>query len=104
MSLVLLDKRDGYAVVTLNRPNEMNALSRALRKEFVAIFNECAVDENIRVLILTGNGRAFCAGFDLKEMGSDSSDNAAEEVNNTLAVAMAAFDGPIIGAINGHAV
>ncbi|MCX2982571.1 enoyl-CoA hydratase [Halieaceae bacterium IMCC14734] len=104
MSLVLLEKHDGYAIVTLNRPAEMNALSRDLRKEFVAIFADCSADENIRVIILTGNGKAFCAGFDLKELGSDNSDNAADEVNNALAWAMSAFEGPIIGAINGHAI
>lgn len=104
MSLVLLDKRDGYAIVTLNRPDEMNALSRELRKQFVEAFENCTADDNIRVIILTGNGSAFCAGFDLKELGSDNSDTAAEEVNNALAWAMTAFDGPIIGAINGHAI
>ncbi len=104
MSLVLLEKREGYAIVTLNRPNEMNALSRDLRREFVAAFEQCTEDDSVRVIILTGNGRAFCAGFDLKELGSDHSDSAAEEVNNALAQAMAAFDGPIIGAINGHAI
>jgi len=104
MSLVLLEKHEGYAIVTLNRPDEMNALSRDLRKEFVAVFEQCTGDDNVRVIILTGNGRAFCAGFDLKELGSDHSHSAAEEVNNALAGAMAAFDGPIIGAINGHAI
>ena len=104
MSLVLLEKRGGYAIVTLNRPDDMNALSRDLRREFVDVFADCAQDEDIRVIILTGNGRAFCAGFDLKELGSDNSDNAAEEVNNVLAESMASFDGPIIGAINGHAI
>jgi enoyl-CoA hydratase len=104
MSLVMLEKHDGYAVITLNRPDEMNALSRALRKEFVAAFDDCNRDESIRVVILTGNGKAFCAGFDLKELGSGNSDNAAEETNNAMAWAMSEFKGPIIGAINGHAV
>lgn len=104
MSLVILEKHDGYAIVTLNRPDEMNALSRDLRGEFVSVFEDCTADENIRVIILTGNGRAFCAGFDLKELGSDNSDSAAQEVNNALAYAMDAFDGPIIGAVNGHAI
>lgn len=103
MNKVLLDKREGYAIVTLNRPEEMNALSRELRADFVAAFEECARDEDIRVVILTGNGRAFCAGFDLKELGSSDSD-AADEADNTVARAMEAFSGPIIGAINGHAI
>lgn len=68
MNKVLLEKHDGYAVVTLNRPGEMNALSRELRADFVAAFEECVRDEGVRVVILTGNGRAFCAGFDLKEL------------------------------------
>ena len=104
MSLVLLEKHDGYAIVTLNRPAEMNALSRDLRKQFVAAFEDCSADASIRVIILTGNGKAFCAGFDLKELGSDNSDNAADEVNNAVAWAMSGFDGPIIGAINGHTI
>ena len=104
MSKVLLEKRDGFAIVTLNRPEAMNALSRDLRKDFVSVFAECCQDPAIRVLILTGNGKAFCAGFDLKELGSDNSSDAAAEVNNELAWAMRAFDGPIIGAINGHCI
>ena len=104
MSKVLLEKRDGFAIVTLNRPEAMNALSRDLRKDFVSVFEQCCQDPALRVLILTGNGKAFCAGFDLKELGSDNSSDAAEEVNNELAWAMRAFDGPIIGAINGHCI
>lgn len=103
MNKVLLDKREGYAIVTLNRPEEMNALSRELREDFVAAFEKCARDKAIRVVILTGNGRAFCAGFDLKEL-SNSDSNASEEADNTIARAMDAFNGPIIGAINGHAI
>jgi enoyl-CoA hydratase len=103
MSFVLLEKHDGYAVVTLNRPDAMNALSRELRRDFVSAFEACVDDPAIRVVILTGNGKAFCAGFDLKELASGNAD-ASEEADNTIARAMEAFDGPIIGAINGHAV
>ncbi|MFK7977521.1 MAG: enoyl-CoA hydratase [Halioglobus sp.] len=103
MNKVMLEKRDGYALVTLNRPDEMNALSRELRDDFVAAFEQCTGDESIRVVILTGNGKAFCAGFDLKELATADGD-ASSEADNTVARAMEAFDGPIIGAINGHAV
>lgn len=103
MNTVLLEKHTGYAIVTLNRPNDMNALSRELRSDFVAAFNDCTQDEDIRVAILTGNGRAFCAGFDLKELASSDGD-ASEEADNIVARAMNEFKGPIIGAINGHAV
>ncbi|MCB1704936.1 MAG: enoyl-CoA hydratase [Halioglobus sp.] len=104
MSTVLLEKHEGYAIVTLNRPEAMNALSRELRRDFVAAFTACTEDPGIRVVILTGNGRAFCAGFDLKELGSGATDNTAEEADNAVARAMEAFNGPIIGAINGHCI
>jgi enoyl-CoA hydratase len=102
--MVLLEKHPGYAVVTLNRPDAMNALSRELRNQFVAVFAECSADPDVRVIVLTGEGRAFCAGFDLKEMGASEQDNTAEEVGNVVAEAMAAFDGPIIAAVNGHCI
>ena len=101
MSNVLLEKRDGYAILTLNRPEAMNALSRALRREFVSALEDCSADPAIRVLIITGAGKAFCAGFDLKELSEEDPDTAAD---NAMARAMEAFEGPIIGAVNGHAV
>ena len=104
MDKVLLEKRNGFAIVTLNRPDHMNALSRELRRDFVTVFDAIRADPTVRVVILTGAGKAFCAGFDLKELGSGDSENAAEEVDNALARAMEGFPGPIIGAINGHAV
>ncbi len=103
MNTVLLEKHEGYAIVTLNRPDNMNALSRELRADFVQVFNTCTEDDTIRVVILTGNGRSFCAGFDLKEL-SCADGNASQEADNTIARAMEAFQGPIIGAINGHAI
>lgn len=104
MTTVLLEKHEGFAIVTLNRPEAMNALSRELRRDFVAAFSACTEDPDIRVVILTGNGKAFCAGFDLKELGSAETANTADEADNIVAQAMEAFDGPIIGAINGHCI
>jgi enoyl-CoA hydratase len=104
MSTVLLEKRDGFAIVTLNRPAAMNALSRELRCDLVAAFETCTRDPDIRVIVLTGKGKAFCAGFDLKELGSQDTSNTADEADNVVARAMESFDGPIIGAINGHCI
>jgi enoyl-CoA hydratase len=103
MNKVVLEKHEGYAILTLNRPEAMNALSRELRDDFVAAFEDCSADETIRVVIVTGSGKAFCAGFDLKEL-AQSAANPDQEADNAMARAMAAFDGPIIGAVNGHAV
>ncbi len=108
MSQILLDKREGFAIVTLNRPDAMNALAQSLIQQFVAALDDCQQDDAIRVLIITGNGKAFCAGFDLKELGAsmgDSDDtNPTDLLGNEMARAMEAFDGPIIAAVNGHAV
>jgi enoyl-CoA hydratase len=104
MNTVLLEKHPGFAIVKLNRPEAMNALSRELRRDFVQVFKTCAEDPDIRVVILTGAGKAFCAGFDLKELGSGDTVTAAEEADNVIARAMKAYDGPIIGAINGHCI
>ncbi|MCL4104083.1 UNVERIFIED_CONTAM: hypothetical protein GTU68_034945 [Idotea baltica] len=82
----------------------MNALSRQLRSDFVTAFDDCSADPGIRVIILTGNGRAFCAGFDLKELASTAEQDVSQEADNVVARAMEGFDGPIIGAVNGHAI
>lgn len=102
--LVKLDKRGNIALITLNRPDAMNALSRGLRQGIVDAFTQAQADPDIRVAVLTGEGKAFCAGFDLKELSSGMSDSAAEEADNTVARAMEAFEGPVIAAVNGHAV
>ena len=104
MSTVLMEQHDGFAIVTLNRPQAMNALSRELRRDFVTAFTTCIENPNTRVVILTGKGKAFCAGFDLKELGSNDAVTTAEEADNVKAEVMEAFEGPIIGAINGHCI
>jgi len=102
---VLLIEKDpsGYAVVTLNRPQAANALSRALRQAIADAFVALEADPQVRVVILTGAGKAFCAGLDLKEL-AESSGAVSGPVASDPAAAMAAFTGPIIGAINGAAV
>jgi len=103
---VLLVTRDaGVASVTLNRPHAMNALSRELRAALVEAFTSLSFDPGVRVVILSGAGRAFCAGLDLKELGSGQGPvggGRGEEPD--IMKAMAGFAGPIIGAINGVAV
>jgi enoyl-CoA hydratase len=98
---------DGYAVLTLNRPAALNALSRALRRQLAAAVDACAADPAVRVLILTGAGRAFCAGLDLKELGSGAGalgQGASGVGDDDPVAAIERFPGPVIGAINGAAV
>jgi len=105
---VLIERdHSGYAVVTLNRPEAMNAMSRALLAELTEAVECLADDPDVRVLILTGSGRAFCAGLDLKELGSGEAQlgRGGEPVSLTDPVlALENFRGPVIGAINGAAV
>lgn len=105
-SILLVERDDGIAVVTLNRPDAMNALSRALRRALAACFRALASDDEIGVVILTGAGRAFCAGLDLKELGGESGDGSPGAMleEHDLIAAMRAYPMPIVGAVNGFAI
>jgi enoyl-CoA hydratase len=99
-----IEKNDGVATLTLCRPDAMNALSSELRAALVEGFRDLQADPDVRVAILTGSGRAFCAGLDLKEMSGDTAGARDFGREKDPASAMDQFDGPIIGAINGHAI
>lgn len=105
--LLIVEKQDGVATFTLNRPDALNALSRALRAALVAAFDDLRNDPEIGVVILTGRGRAFTAGLDLKELGDTGFGAGATETavaDGDVIQAMARCAQPIIGAINGFAV
>jgi enoyl-CoA hydratase len=108
MSLVLTARDGPVATVTLNRPEAMNALSRALRAELAAAMRGLAADESIRAIVLTGAGeRAFTAGLDLKELGADTSNLGAanaEGADENPVRAIELCPQPVIGAINGVAI
>jgi enoyl-CoA hydratase len=103
---VLLQQRDGAIVtLTLNRPESMNALSKELRTALVRGFDELARDDSVAAVIVTGAGRAFCAGLDLKELSRDGiSGGPTPGAEYDVIRAMRRFDRPIIGAVNGVAV
>ena len=97
----------GYAVLTLNRPTALNALSRALMAQLAERLDAMEADPAVRVLILTGAGKAFCAGLDLKELGSGQAALGGGEhgvAPRDPVAALQRFTGPVIGAINGAAV
>ena len=102
--LLLLEKSDAIATLTLNRPDAMNALSRTLRDAIAHAFREIQADPAIRVAVLTGAGRAFCAGFDLKELGQGDPEQLTDAAQFGVVDAIASFEGPIIAAVNGHAI
>jgi enoyl-CoA hydratase len=92
---------EGFATVAFNRPEKLNTLSMALRRELQQVVAEFEADPTIRVLILTGTGRAFTAGLDLDEWSAAPA-AAAWELNAVAALQQ--FSGPVIAAINGLAI
>ncbi|MEE1876517.1 enoyl-CoA hydratase [Altererythrobacter litoralis] len=105
---VLLEVSDGVALVTLNRPQAMNALSKALRARLAQVMRQVDQDESVRVAILTGAGeRAFTAGLDLKELGSQQGALGAANARGADENPVKAIEQcrkPVIGAINGVAI
>ncbi len=94
------------ATITLDRPDALNALTVPMKAELVRAFGLVAHDRGIRAVVLTGAGRAFCAGQDLKEReAADAAPLAVElrERYNPIIRAMRALDQPIVAAINGVA-
>ncbi|MDF8332189.1 enoyl-CoA hydratase [Novosphingobium cyanobacteriorum] len=107
-ALVLVERAGRCAIVTMNRPKAMNALSRALRRDLSAAIKALDADDGVDAIVLTGAGtRAFTAGLDLKELGSDPAAlgeaNGNERPEDPVA-AVTACSKPVIGAVNGVAI
>ena len=106
--LVLMEKAGGIATVTLNRPDAMNALSKALRARLYEVMTAIDADDEVRAVVLTGAGdRAFTAGLDLKELGSQpgalgSANATGADENPVRAIELCRK--PVVGAINGVAI
>ncbi|NIR13986.1 MAG: crotonase/enoyl-CoA hydratase family protein [Desulfobacterales bacterium] len=105
---------NGIATVTMNRPDKMNAAGTSMREELIWVFGEADRDDDVRAVVVTGAGKAFCAGADLSEGGSrfDYSSEEGKEVpmsehrdgGGQIALAIFRCRKPVIAAINGHAV
>jgi enoyl-CoA hydratase len=104
VSVLLVEKARGVTTLTLNRPESLNALNLPLRRALEQAFRELQKDGETRVAILTGAGRAFSAGVDLKELAGAPRMSESGAAEASIVEAMADFEGPIIGAINGHAI
>jgi enoyl-CoA hydratase/carnithine racemase len=117
---ILLDVADGVGTITLNRPDRLNAFTTTMARELVAAFDATDADDEVRVVLVTGAGRGFCAGADLGRGGStfDATDEtrAAERADfgtvdgvprdggGYVSLRIAASRKPVIVAINGPAV
>jgi enoyl-CoA hydratase/carnithine racemase len=118
MSTILYEVSDGIATITLNRPERMNAFTTEMRDDLIDAFNKTDADDAVRAVIVTGAGKAFCAGADLSEGGNTFNyDELANERRMSAKVGDVYRDGggmvtlrifkslkPVIGAINGAAV
>jgi 2-(1,2-epoxy-1,2-dihydrophenyl)acetyl-CoA isomerase len=105
---VLYEVQDGVGIITMNRPERLNASSADMVRSLIHILDN--LTEDVRALIFTGAGRAFCAGGDVRSM-SDRIDGASQtpawqrtHTERAVSVAFWNCDRPIIAAVNGHAV
>jgi 2-(1,2-epoxy-1,2-dihydrophenyl)acetyl-CoA isomerase len=110
LSPVLLEIADGVATITLNRPDAMNSLDVATKEALLAAVRRVAEDPAVRCLVLTGTGRAFCVGQDLKEHieilhgeSSDSLFRTVDEHYNPIVSTLVEMPKPVIAAVNGVA-
>ncbi|HEY8631924.1 MAG TPA: enoyl-CoA hydratase-related protein, partial [Candidatus Limnocylindrales bacterium] len=106
MTDLLFDVAERVATITLDRPDALNALTVGLREELLAALVQIASDSAVGAVVLTGAGRAFCAGQDLRERMQPAAAPLDEEIReryNPIILAMRRLDKPIVGAINGIA-
>ena len=109
---LLVENKGRVALITLNRPDKMNAWSRKLEQEFLAALEQLNGDPSVHVIVVTGAGRAFCAGGDISGFNealggrngpSGPSPLTAEDGSPEVPIALSRSK-PVIAAINGHAV
>ena len=111
-ALVVERPSDGVALVRLNRPDRLNAINEALLGELTDTCAAIAVDESVRVVVLTGAGRGFCSGIDLRDFGPSMLDENAPAIDRlrfqekmaSLPQAIRALPQPVVAAVNGPAV
>lgn len=108
---ILVRKKDRVAIVTLNRPEALNALTQEMREKIGTIFQGFRTDDEVRAVVLTGAGRAFCAGGDVKTMLARSKEKGLGEykhwVRNTIqraVLAITSLEKPVVAMVNGAAV
>jgi 2-(1,2-epoxy-1,2-dihydrophenyl)acetyl-CoA isomerase len=106
--VLLLERAGAVATLTLNRPESMNSLSVALKEALGTAVDEVSRDESVRAVVLTGSGRGFCVGQDLREHVALLADDPAPlntviEHYNPIVAGLATMPKPVIAAVNGMA-
>jgi 2-(1,2-epoxy-1,2-dihydrophenyl)acetyl-CoA isomerase len=105
---VLVERRNGYRLITLNRPQRLNAFNEAMHRALRAALDEAEADSACRALLLTGAGRGFCAGQDLSDRLAKPGEmpvlgGAQETFYNPLVRKLRALPFPVVAAVNGVA-
>jgi 2-(1,2-epoxy-1,2-dihydrophenyl)acetyl-CoA isomerase len=96
---ILFESDDKVAKVSLNRPDALNAINNKMRQELIAAIEEIGNNDQYRVFVMTGKGKAFCAGGDVKGMGTQE-----RPINpSQIILRLASLDKPVISAVNGVA-
>lgn len=104
--IIGFDQVDGVAVITLNRPEKLNSFNQTMAYELQAALDHCMDDQDVRCVVITGAGRAFCAGQDLEEaIAADAADieEHVETKYNPIVRKIRAIKKPVIAAVNGVA-
>ncbi len=107
---ILLEKKEGIGILTLNRPERLNAFNEKMEAEFVQALQEVSLDDEVRILVVTGAGKAFCAGADVGRMSGESKPKGAEEWRRGfrniqgIVLGLQRLEKPTLAMVNGSAV
>ncbi len=103
---ILMDVQDGVAVITFNQPDSLNTFTAPMMDGLGDAYRQCDADDDIRVVVVTGSGKAFCAGADLSGGGESFDGNQIDMEFSSCPLSFQAWDvrKPVIAACNGHAV
>jgi 2-(1,2-epoxy-1,2-dihydrophenyl)acetyl-CoA isomerase len=107
-SMILVARREGYRILTLNRPQRLNAFTIPMHRELAAAIADAEADQSCRALLITGTGRAFSTGQDLNERVTESGDvvvpgEALQQYYNPLVLKLRSLPFPVVAALNGVA-
>ena len=107
--VLLIERNDGVSTLTLNRPDSMNSLSVELKEALIEATRDVSADSAVRAVVLTGTGRGFCVGQDLREhvalleAGDPAPLSTVSKHYNPIVLALAGMPKPVIAAVNGMA-
>ena len=103
---LLLEKKNGIATITLNAPDKLNAMSTKMRESLLLAMDDVNKDDSVKVVILTGAGRGFCAGADLTELAGapKATPTVYERLAGVPRPSFFKLDKPAIAAVNGACV